>query len=80
MAGSDPRSPEGFWRDTNAKYGVAPAPGHKTFFPASALLLAFMALFLNFQVFVRYWKWNWERNHWWNEHFQGWFHFRACSC
>lgn len=27
-----PRSPKGFWRDTNAKNGVA--PGHKMFFVA----------------------------------------------
>ena len=32
MAGSDPRSPKGFWRDTRAKSGVA--PGHKMFFAA----------------------------------------------
>src|ERR1700724_342565 len=33
VAGSDPRSPKGFWRDSNAKNGVA--PGHKMFFAAS---------------------------------------------
>jgi hypothetical protein len=76
--GATPEARRDFGAILASKYGVA--PGHKTFFPASALLLAFMALFLNFQVFVRYWKWNWERNHWWNEHFQRWFHFRACSC
>ena len=32
VAGSDPRSPKGFWRDTNAKNGVA--PGHEMFFAA----------------------------------------------
>jgi hypothetical protein len=50
VAGSDPRSPKGFWRDTRAKSGVA--PGHKRFFPASALLVAFMVLFLSSQVLV----------------------------
>jgi hypothetical protein len=52
VAGSDPRSPKGFWRDTRAKSGVA--PGHKTFFPASALLVVFMVLFVSFQVLVWY--------------------------
>jgi hypothetical protein len=33
VAGSDPRSPKVFWRDSNAKNGVA--PGHKMFFAAS---------------------------------------------
>ena len=52
VAGSDPRSPKGFWRDTRAQSGVA--PGHKTFSPASALLVVLMVLFLSFQVLVWY--------------------------
>ena len=50
------------------------------FFPASALLLVFMGLFLKFQVFVSFWNWKLERNRWWNERFRGWFRFRAGSC
>ncbi len=73
-----PPKPEGILADARAKIWVA--PGHKMFFPASALLLVFMGLFLNFQVFVPYWNWNLERNRWWNERFRGWFHFRAGSC
>jgi len=45
-----PPKPEAIWRDTRAKSGVA--PGHKRFFPASALLVVFMVLFLSFQVLV----------------------------
>ena len=78
VAGSDPEARRDFGAMLAPKYGVA--PGHKMFFPASALLLVFMGLFLNFQVFVPYWNWNLERNRWWNERFRGWFHFRAGSC
>ena len=76
--GATPEARRDFGAILAPKYGVA--PGHKKFFPASALLLVFMGLVLNFEVFVGHWKWNLEWNHWRNEHFQGWFHFRGGSC
>src|SRR5258707_14155109 len=48
VAGSDPRSPKGFWRDSNAKNGVA--PGHKMFFAASGFGLLAIALCSFFKV------------------------------
>ncbi len=54
--GATPEARRDFGAILASKYGVA--PGHKTCFSVSALLLVFTGLFLNFQVFVRYWKWN----------------------
>src|SRR5439155_18712152 len=49
--GATPEARRDFGAIGAPKYGVA--PGHKTFFPASALLVVFIGLFLGFQVLVR---------------------------
>jgi hypothetical protein len=67
--GATPDARRDFGAILAPKYGVA--PGHKTFFPAFALIVMSMELFLGFQALVQHWKWNSERNIWWNEHFRG---------
>jgi len=73
--GATPEARRDFGTILGPKYGVA--PGHKMFFPASALVLVFMRLFRGFQRLVWYPAWNSERNHRWNEHFPVWFHSGA---
>jgi len=50
--GATPEARRDFGVIATPKKGVA--PGHKTFFPASALLVVFMVLFVSFQVLVWY--------------------------
>jgi hypothetical protein len=69
VAGSDPRRPKGFGAILAPSMGTLPAT--KRFFLAFALIVMSMELFLGFQALVQHWKWNSERNIWWNEHFRG---------